>query len=555
MKKKIYSLLALLPLTATMLSAQATLSDTLLYTGGIQTFTVPCGITSIHIDAYGASGADGATGGNSATGGIGGAGGVVSGDLAVTPGQIINVFVGGQAVGSTGGFNGGANGGSTNAGGGGGATDIRVNGTSLADRVLTAGGGGGGGRAGCESNTVAGGNGGDGNGITGANGTDAPTSNGVAGGGFGGTISAGGAAGIGCSGFLGAPGVAGTLGNGGVGGAGQSCCCFTFASIPGGGGGGGGFNGGGGGGGGSAGTTGCSGNDKGAGGGGAGGSCNTAGVTNGLISSSTNTGDGWVVITYADQTPVLPFVSAPATVCAGVVTTLTITNNDPNATFYTWTVPSGLTFISGQNTNTITVGTGTPGTYTIDVTPMNTCVGAGPTASVSLTVNALPSVAAAAAPTTYCTLDANGILIGTPAGGTFSGPGVTGSIFNPSTAGVGVHNVVYSFTDANGCTNADTIPMTVNACTGIAQNELDASIDLYPNPVKGNLNITVNKNVGDMTIEIADIEGRIVYSSNEKNVQAGFTKQISMEKYPNGNYVVYLKANGQQASHKVTVQK
>lgn len=629
MKKKLYSLLALLPLTAAALSAQ-TLSDTLAFTGGIQTFTVPCGITSIHIDAYGAQGGAGATGGNSATGGLGGFGGVASGDLAVTPGQVINIFVGGLGTTPTGGFNGGANGGSTNAGGGGGATDVRVNGTALTDRILIAGGGGGGGRAGCETNTVAGGNGGVGNGTSGNNGTDAPTPGGVAGGGAGGTISAGGAAGIGCGGFLGAPGTIGTSGNGGVGGAGQSCCCFSFPSIPGGGGGGGGLMGGGGGGGGSAGTTGCSGNDKGAGGGGAGGSCSTSGVTNGVIGTPNNIGNGWVVITYADQTPLLPVLSGTATVCSGTNVTISATNSDPNADFYTWTVPVGLTFLSGQNTNTIMVGTAAAGTYSITVTGNDSCVGPGPMATfvltvnalptvalvstpsemcisagaaalvgtppggtfsgpgvtgssfdpavagvgthdidytftdangctnadtISVTVNALPVVSATSTPSTLCLADANGVLAGTPSGGTFSGPGVTGNSISPTAAGSGTHNIVYTYTDANGCANTDTVVVIVDACLGMAQNQLDASIELYPNPTKGVLNISVNKNVGDMTIEIVDVEGRVVFSSNEKNVQSGFVKQVSMEQYPNGNYMIKLKANGQQVSHNVTLQK
>ena len=41
-----------------------------------------------------------------------------------------------------------------------------------------------------------------------------------------------------------------------------------------------------------------------------------------------------------------------------------------------------------------------------------------------------------------------------PTGGTFSGPGVSGNKFDPASAGVGTHNVTYTFTDANNCTNS-----------------------------------------------------------------------------------------------------
>ena len=53
-------------------------------------------------------------------------------------------------------------------------------------------------------------------------------------------------------------------------------------------------------------------------------------------------------------------------------------------------------------------------------------------------------------------------LIGTPAGGTFSGTGVTANVFNPAVAGVGSFNITYSFTDSNGCTNSEITTIVVN---------------------------------------------------------------------------------------------
>lgn len=50
----------------------------------------------------------------------------------------------------------------------------------------------------------------------------------------------------------------------------------------------------------------------------------------------------------------------------------------------------------------------------------------------------------------------------TPPGGTYSGPGVTGSIFNPAQAGPGTHSIMYTYTDLNGCTNSALQNITVN---------------------------------------------------------------------------------------------
>ena len=52
-------------------------------------------------------------------------------------------------------------------------------------------------------------------------------------------------------------------------------------------------------------------------------------------------------------------------------------------------------------------------------------------------------------------------LVGTPAQGIFTGTGVTGTIFNPSLAGVGVHSISYTFTNINGCVGVNTQQVTI----------------------------------------------------------------------------------------------
>jgi len=109
---------------------------------GTMTYNVPWGVTSVNFDLMGAGG--GADTGMAPNPGMGGR---VQGMLTVAPGDMLTVTVGGQGnmgsiTGAIGGFNGG--GASLGYGGsGGGATDIRLNGTSLADRVAVAGGGAG----------------------------------------------------------------------------------------------------------------------------------------------------------------------------------------------------------------------------------------------------------------------------------------------------------------------------------------------------------------------------------------------------------------------------
>ncbi len=43
------------------------------------------------------------------------------------------------------------------------------------------------------------------------------------------------------------------------------------------------------------------------------------------------------------------------------------------------------------------------------------------------------------------------------AGGIISGTGIAGDVFDPSAAGLGIHEIVYEYTDGNGCWNSDTL--------------------------------------------------------------------------------------------------
>jgi hypothetical protein len=256
--------------------------QTFTWTGSEQQYVIVPGTTSLHISAVGAKGADAGTAN-------GGRGAQVDAEILVPQGaRVLYVEVGGNGDGQR-----GTNGGQPD--GGGGASDVRTCSanagscagrlTTLATRLVVAGGGGGAGRAGAtQSGFPRGGDGGrggttvDGAGAPGGGGETVVTIDGGGGGG-GASTTAGGTGGLG--GFLGAacaegaPGAAGTAGITGFGGHG----------LNGGGGGGGGWFGGGGGG---AGAT-CTSDAviAGSGGGGAGSSHVTAEATNVVIAPST----------------------------------------------------------------------------------------------------------------------------------------------------------------------------------------------------------------------------------------------------------------------------
>lgn len=93
-------------------------------TPGADTWIVPAGVTEIHVQAWGGGGQDAATNFGKA------------GDITVTPGETLDLTVGGATTdGATGGSNGGGDGrtwtGTTSTTAGGGATDVRRGSTYL----------------------------------------------------------------------------------------------------------------------------------------------------------------------------------------------------------------------------------------------------------------------------------------------------------------------------------------------------------------------------------------------------------------------------------------
>lgn len=183
------------------------------YTGASQTYTVPAGVTSIAIDARGAEGGPTTDGTNVA----GGKGGRVQTTMAVTPGEVLTIYVGGQgktaySAADTSGYNGGGNGGKffVAGAGGGGGSDVRQGGTALTSRKVVAGGGGGGGVTGDGISSTLGGNSGGLSGLSGQN-------NAYCNGGGGGTQTAGGSGRSSSSTGFDPVGYAGSLGQGGQG--------------------------------------------------------------------------------------------------------------------------------------------------------------------------------------------------------------------------------------------------------------------------------------------------------------------------------------------------
>jgi hypothetical protein len=218
-----------------------------------------------------------------------------------------------------------------------------------------------------------------------------------------------------------------------------------------------------------------------------------------------------------------PTVSAGGnqTVCEGALVTLTASG----AQTYVWTggIENGVAF-TATSTETYEV-TGTDG---------NGCTG---TATVTVTVNENPEVTLSAFES-LC-VDASPLTLsgGSPAGGAYSGTGVTGGIFNPS-VGAGTYNITYTYTSSENCTGSATQSILVESCASIEDWAMAANLTIFPNPVSDELTISFfNTSSEQVRVSLLGADGKLIAVSVAKPFTQ-YTESTDVTSLASGMYMV-----------------
>lgn len=243
---------------------------------------------------------------------------------------------------------------------------------------------------------------------------------------------------------------------------------------------------------------------------------NTYTVTGTDINSCTNSATVSVMVNF------LPTVTANAsanTVCIGGTATLT----GGGASTYVWT--GGIT-----DATSFTPALGSV-TYTVTGTDINNCVNSDET---TITTIALPIVTSSGLDANYCIDAASVTLTGTPAGGTFSGTGITSGVagtFDPVTAGSGTLTITYTYTDGNNCTGISTQSTTVltpavsaDSCPTLIPPGMDSNVSNIFTPNNDGINdeFKVSYNgapASDFNLSIYNRWGILVFTSNNPYVK------------------------------------
>ena len=534
MNKLIVSTIFIFFLFCTFCIAQTTVNFN--YTGSSQTWTVPPNVNNISVTAAGAEG-----GGNN-----GGTGAIITGTMNVTPGQVLEIYVGGQGNCPAAGYNGGGSGQSANTSnntscGGGGATDIRISPYSSNDREIVAGGGGGqgggtldasGGNAGC------------------INGEDGTSPSSFGGGGIGASNSSAGNGGFGwINTGIGSTGNSGSSGNQSTGGDGATDPCYNYS--PGGGGGGGYYGGGGGG-------SDCYNVPDYGGGAGGGGSSYASNQVSCIDNTSGNTGDGYLTITYT----ISYTASNNGPYCEEDTIELFVT---PSSTSYSWSGPNGFTSnLQNPVINNSTIQNS--GTYTVTLNNNPTL-----TSSTTVNVNPLPTYNVPVAldecdqgaQDGFTSFDLNDaiaqISIGsttsisfyeTQAGAEAADPSVEPSLPLSYTNGVAPNDQIYvRIESASGCYQVDTLDLNVigapNANTPAPLEVCDENNDGSGSFPLSTLDGTITGNDPDLSVS---------YYSTQAGANTADASQLLSSPYPSATATVYARIESATISCYNTVE-
>ncbi|HUM45955.1 MAG TPA: GEVED domain-containing protein, partial [Chitinophagales bacterium] len=254
-----------------------------------------------------------------------------------------------------------------------------------------------------------------------------------------------------------------------------------------------------------------------------------------------------------------PNIAASASdnsICAGETINLNAQNNGQGTFNYQWgPLLSGMIPSNGQAA-TVTVPPAVSTTFTVTATEATGQCDTSVTVSIS--VLPAPVVQLSGLSNTYEVVASPVTLSGTPSGGTFSGTGVTGNIFDPAAAGVGGPYVItYTYTDANGCMGVDTEHVTVTFPIGINEQLVSEQlISIYPNPGEGVfvLDIHATAAISRLNCRVMNVVGQVLFEEALNLNSKVFKKSYDFSQWSKGTYYFEMEADGRLIRKKLVIQ-
>lgn len=247
--------------------------------------------------------------------------------------------------------------------------------------------------------------------------------------------------------------------------------------------------------------------------------------------------------------------------CSGALSQAINFSGGAAGTVYTWVNNNtniGLPANGTGNINpfTVTNNTGTAITAVVTVTPtFNGCLGSPK--SFSITVNpGVGNITINSIPAEVCINDSTIKLTATPAGGIWTGNGITGNNFFPAVAGIGTATLTYTYTNGSGCSASSSVNISVKNC-GDSLNELCKLLQVLPNPNNGEFNIKV------LTTRLNAFNARVINAAGAQLRRYHFPNQqvygtkipFDLRYLPAGTYILELFTDIKKCTYRVVIAR
>ena len=210
--------------------------------------------------------------------------------------------------------------------------------------------------------------------------------------------------------------------------------------------------------------------------------------------------------------------------------------------------PSGGIFSgNGVAGSSFTPATAGAGTHTITYTYTEN--GCTVTTTEDVTVKSVPTVALSALANVCVNKQPFSLSGGSPAGGSYSGTGITNNVFSPSAAGVGTHTITYSYENNEGCSAAATQNIVVEACLD-TKDISDIQLSIYPNPAKGVIIIDVQGN-NILNYSLMSADGKIILE--HQDLKEGINA-IDISSYSSGVYFIHYASSSSKGVERIIIK-
>lgn len=127
---------------------------------------------------------------------------------------------------------------------------------------------------------------------------------------------------------------------------------------------------------------------------------------------------------------------------------------------------------------------------------------------------------------------------------------------NAADFATGEYTFSVEVTSENNCVNSASRLVGILDCTAIDEFGASVSIEVFPNPSQGLLNVKINAaSIKNANLRIINATGMVVFEQKNLTIQDTYSMQVNLSTQPQGIYFLELSSGDQRISKKIVLKK